>query len=150
MLYEQSQALCLGYRCPDTLHREGVLGTDIDESMRGSHGKTRYCHAFHNSVRVAFQHAAIHECARITFVRVANDKLGAARRFGNCRPLQTGRKTRSTAASQPTANHLFYDSCRGHHSQCVVQRLISALGNVIFDTFRIDLAAFSKTIFADV
>jgi hypothetical protein len=36
---------------------------------------------------------------------------------------------------------LFNDPCRGHHSQGVVKGLIATFGYVIFDTFRIDLAA---------
>jgi len=45
---------------------------------------------FNHALRVAFEHAAIHESARVAFVAIADDVFQIATGFGHGAPLQAG------------------------------------------------------------
>ncbi len=98
-------------------------------------------HAFEHAVRVALQHAAVHERAGIAFVRVADDIFFRAGRFGDRAPFEAGGKARAAATAQAAFDHGFNDLLRRHFVQHLVQRLIAVRRDVAFDAFRIHDAA---------
>ena len=72
---EQTVLLCLADGHLQAADGQRVFGTNIDESLVRTDRVTRNRHSFEDCVRIAFEHASVHEGAGITFVTVANDKL---------------------------------------------------------------------------
>ena len=61
---QQAQALGLPDGSAQALDRQRIFGAHIDVAFRRAHRIGRNQHAFEHAMRIAFQHAAIHECAR--------------------------------------------------------------------------------------
>ena len=59
-----------------------IFGPHVDEAPAGADGVRGDHHAFHHAVRIAFEHAAVHERAGIAFVGVANHVFHVA--FAHC------------------------------------------------------------------
>ena len=97
-------------------------------------------HAFNYTLRIAFQNAAIHECARVALVAVADHVLHVAGCFGNRAPLQSARIPAAAASAQAACCDLVDDAIRCHVSQGGHQCPVSIAGNIIVDLLRIDLA----------
>src|SRR5690606_34304962 len=66
-------------------------------------------HALDHGVRVALQHAAVHERTGITLVGVADHVLGCIRHGARDRPLLAGRKTRASPSTQAGGKHFLDD-----------------------------------------
>ena len=62
------------------LDGQRILGAHVDVALLRAHGVGRDRHALQHAVRIAFEHAAIHERAGIAFVRVADHVLLLCRR----------------------------------------------------------------------
>jgi len=92
-------------------------------------------------VRIALQHAAIHESAGIALVGVANDvfhvAFGLAREF----PFAPGGESRPAAAAQAGGPHRLDHRVGIVLLQDAGQSLIAVPRNVIFDPLRVDRAA---------
>ena len=55
------------------LDGEGVFAAHVDVALVSPDGITGDGHTFEYAVRIALQNAAIHECAGVAFIGVAND-----------------------------------------------------------------------------
>ena len=64
-----------------------IFGAHVDEALVRAHRVGRDGHAFQHAVRIAFQHAAVHERAGVALVGVADDVFLRARR--SWRPCPT-------------------------------------------------------------
>ena len=69
------------------LDRQRILGAHIDVALGRADRVGRDQHAFEHAMRIAFEHAAIHERAGIAFVGVADDVFLRADRLS--RPCST-------------------------------------------------------------
>ena len=73
---QQLLALRQADGCLEPRYCQRVFGSNIDIAFTRTHRVGRNGHALQHPVRIAFQHGAIHECARIAFVGVAHHHLG--------------------------------------------------------------------------
>ena len=92
-------------------------------------------------MRVALQYAAVHERARIPFVRIADHVFLRAGCLGNRRPLETGRVTRTAATAQPALENRVEHFLGGHFAQHVVQRLVAIRRDIRLNALRVHDAA---------
>ncbi len=89
-------------------------------------------------MRVAFENGAVHKCARIAFVRVADNVLGVAGVLGGEAPLNAGGETCTTTAADAGSLHQFDNRLRGHLAEALGQALVTASGNIGINVLRID------------
>jgi hypothetical protein len=137
VLAEQPALAHLGEGDSEAPNRQRVLGADVDDAFACPDGVSGDEHAFQHRVRVALQHAAVHERARVAFVRIADQVLRRSRRLAGKPPLQPGREPGSAAAPQAGGEHLF-DHRLGLHSEGLLQALIAARGEVVIHVLGID------------
>ena len=102
-------------------------------------------HAFHDGVRIAFQNGTIHECARVTFVSIADDILLIARLILLELPLKACREARATASAETGSLHDVNNFLRGLFREHMVQGFISVDADILIDILRIDAAAVSES-----
>ena len=137
--------------CPGLLQRgfqplygQRVFGADVYVPTLGTDRETGDDHAFDDSVRIAFEDAAVHERAGIALVGVADDELLVALGVASELPLAPSRKPGPATAAKPRGPHrldhflgvvIFNDSGKG---------LVAVAGDVVLDSLRIDLAAVAK------
>ncbi len=90
---------------------------------------------------IAFEHAAVHERARVAFVGVADHVLDAAAvRLGHRAPLQAGGVARPAAPAQAALDDLVDHLHRRHLGQRIQQGGVAVLRDVVLDPLRIDAA----------
>ncbi len=100
----------------EILHSQRVFGADVHVSLARADGIRADDHALDDAVWIAFHHRAIHECARVAFVGVADDVACPnglhvlAAEF----PLETGRKARAAAPTE-TGRFDFDNDLLGRH-----------------------------------
>ena len=82
------------------LDGDRILFADIDISVLAAHGIGAEQHPFHHGMGVAFQNGAIHKCAGVAFVRVADGILGTTIGLAGEFPFETGGETGAAAASE--------------------------------------------------
>ena len=82
------------------LDGQRVFAAHVNVALLRADGVAGDRHAFEHAVRVAFEHAAIHERAGIAFVRVADHVLGGRDLLRHQLPLQTGGIARAAAPAQ--------------------------------------------------
>ena len=139
---QQAQLLGLLDGDGEPVHGHGVLGADIDVALGRAGGHARDDHALDDLVRVALHAGAVHECAGVALVAVADDVLdGLFRMCRDLRPLAPGREARAAAAAQAGIAHGLDDLVRLHLEQGLGQRAVAADGQVLLDGFRVDVAA---------
>ena len=89
---------------------------------------------------IAFEHAAIHERARIAFVGVADDILLRAYRFRDRAPLQPGWVSSTAASAQAAFGDLVDHLARGHLRQRFDQSGVAVCGDIVLNAVRVDYA----------
>ncbi len=70
---EETIGFCLCDRVLETLDRQRVLGTEIYIRFGSADTVSGNAHAFNQAVRIALDDGAIHECARVAFVGIADE-----------------------------------------------------------------------------
>ncbi len=80
-----------------------ILAADVDVALLGPDRVGGDGHPFEHAVRIALEHAAVHEGAGVALVGVADDVLALGRLLGDGGPLQPGRIAGAAAAAQPAA-----------------------------------------------
>src|SRR5262249_17246277 len=68
---QKSELLGLLDGSTQALDRQRIFCADIDKSAVSSDCVSRNRHSLEHPLRVALEHAAIHECARVTFIGIA-------------------------------------------------------------------------------
>ena len=118
-----------------------ILGPHINESLIGPHRISGDGHAFEYGMRIALEHAAVHERTGIALVGIADDVFFGAGRFGDGAPLQAGRESGTAAAAQSAADDGFDHALGILLGERVEQRGVAVGGDVTFDALGIDDAA---------
>ena len=129
---------------PQSGDRDGILGADIDIAVVGTDRVGHDGHAFQDRVRVTFQNGTVHKCARVTFVRVADDILFVTRLVFLKLPFDAGGESRAAASAQTGGLDLINDILGAHGLENFMKRLIAADANVLVDVLGIDLAAVAQ------
>ena len=93
---------------------------------------------------VALKNGAIHERARISLVRIADDIFLIA--GGRCAetPFHSCRETAASTPSKPGLFHLVNHRCRGHLDKTLSQSLVSVSGDVLVNIVRVDIPAVAQ------
>lgn len=95
-------------------------------------------------MRVSFEDGAVHECAGIAFVGIADDELFTFRLIGGELPLPAGREAAAAASAQARGDDGFDHLLRLHLRQRGRECGIAALGNVLFDFLGVDPAGVAQ------
>ncbi len=140
------KALCVGLLDGNLqpLNGLGILGSNINVAFVRADGVAGDEHAFQNGMRVAFQNAAIHERAGISFVGIADDKLAVAWGQAGEAPLHPGGEAGSPTAPQTRVDHDTNQGVGRELLHGILDCFVAALGNIIVDRFRIDETAVAK------
>jgi len=144
ILSQQPHFPCLLDAQPQRADGNWVFSPAVDISLVAANCVSSNCHSLNHSMRIAFQNAAVHECTRITLIRVADEVLGGSSRGAGKRPFFGSGETCTTPATQ-TGFHDFIDHIfRRHFCQHFCKCHVPVFGNIIFNVLRIDLAAITK------
>ena len=95
-------------------------------------------------MRVALQYAAVHKCARVTLVRITDNIFFIALGVFSKLPFHTGREAATTTTAQAGFFNLVHNLLRSHLRNSLSQCLITAYGDIFFNSFRVDSAAVSQ------
>ena len=126
---------------------DGVLVPDVHKALFASDGARADDHSLEHGMRIAFDDAAIHESARISFVGVADQNgihLAVLRRVTAGFPFHAGREAAAAASPQPGSLDFGDDLLRSHLEESLFQRRVAVDRDVVVDLFRIDDAAVAE------
>jgi len=112
---------------------DGIFCAAVDIPLTGANRVGGNDHAFDDRVRIAFQHAPVHESAGVAFVRVADNIFDIAGSLTGEAPLETGGEASAAPAAQLGIQHDLNDLFRAHLGQYFAKRLVTVIGNVVFD-----------------
>ena len=135
---QQTRLFRVGHGLAQVLDRERVLGPHVDEPLLGADRAGRDDHPLDHRVGVALQDAAVHECAGVAFVRVADQVLRAALGRPAKSPLDSGREPGAAAASEPGGLHLLDDLLGRHLPQGLGLSLIPVLLEIVLEARGVD------------
>ena len=122
------------------LDGQRILGAHIDEALAGSDRVGGDGHAFDHALRIAFEHAAVHECTRVALVSIADHILLHTDGFGHRAPLEAGGVSAASAPAQSAPGDLLNHRLWVHLRENVHERQVAAPADEFVDLFRIDLA----------
>ena len=108
-----------------------VFFANVDDGLLGANRICRNENAFQNAVRIRFHQHAIHEGARIAFIRIADDDFVFAFGFQGHAPFFTRRKTTAATAAQFGGLQNLNDLFRSHGAG-LFQCGETAMGAVVF------------------
>ena len=128
----------------EPLDRQRILGAHVGEALRAADGEAGDGHGLDHAVRIAFEKAAIHECARIALVAVAEHVLHVALGLAAEIPLEAGGEAGAAAPAQTRVLDLLDHLLRRHRGQRLAQRRIAAMGEIVVDLQWIDDAAVTQ------
>ena len=123
------------------MHGQRVLGADVDDTFTGAGDVGADDHAFQQGLRVALDLVAVHVGAGIALVRVADDVLGVALGLAQELPLAAGGEAGAAAPAQLGGLDLLDHRFRIAVDEYLVQRLVTAHGDVLLDVVRADQPA---------
>ena len=132
--------LSLADRRLQVFDRQRIFGPHVDVAQRGSHRIAGDGHTLQHAVRIAFEHAAIHEGARVALITIADDILAIAVGLGDHAPFQAGGKAGPAPAAQTAAQHLLDDLAGRKLGKGFQQPFVAVGANVVPDLLRIDPA----------
>ena len=95
-------------------------------------------------MRVALKDRAIHKCARVAFVGIADNIFLVGLALAGNFPFQSGWEPSATTATETAFFHFFDNLGWGHFGQTFCQGSIPIARNVFFDVFRIDKPAVTQ------
>ncbi len=111
---EQTKAARLFHRQVHCAHGDGVLSAAVNVALPRSNRVRGNNHPLNDRVRVAFEHAAIHESTRITLICVADDILDVAGSLSGKAPLEAGGEARAASSAQLGIQNFLDDVFRAH------------------------------------
>ncbi len=128
----------------DPLDRHRVFGPHVKEPLPGADGEAADDHSFDHVQRIALQHAAVHERARVALVGVADEVAGRVGRRRSHLPLLPGGIAAAAAAAQLRAGDFLDHPLRVVLLQHLGQGLEAAVVEVFFDALGIDDAVVAQ------
>ena len=125
--------------------RKGIFGADIYVALGGSAGYARDYHALYHSVRIALHDRAVHECAGIALVAVADDVFdGCFLMSRYLSPLLAGREAAAASAAQDGVGYFLDDILRLHIKKRLFKGGIAAGCYVFLNALGVYVAAVLK------
>ena len=97
-------------------------------------------HSLNDSMWIAFQHMAVHECTWVAFVCVADNILGVAFCLTTQFPLSTGWEPGASATTQIGFLDICNDLVWGHLKERFLQRFVSTYRQIVLNFARINQA----------
>ena len=82
------------------VHRQRILGADVNDALGGAHGIAADDHAFEQRVRIAFDLVAVHVRAGVAFVGVADQVFLVGFGLGEKVPFVAGQEPGAAAAAK--------------------------------------------------
>ena len=95
-------------------------------------------HPFYHAVRIAFHHAAVHKCARITLITIADHIFNFFILRQHLRPFPSGGKSAAAAPAQRRLRHFVHNLLRRHIEQSLCHRSVSAHRYVLLNGFGVN------------
>ena len=124
---EYAVLLIVPYRELQPFDREGIFCADIDVALGGSAGYARDYHALYHPVRITLHDRAVHECAGIALVAVADNVFdGCFFMSRYLSPLLAGREASAASAAQDGVGYFLDDVLRLHIKKCFLKCGITA------------------------
>ncbi len=124
--------------------RQRILGANVDEAVLCANGIGANDHPFEHGMRITFQYTAVHECAGVPLIGVADDEFWRSRSLATGFPFVSGRESPTSSASQARSLDFSNDLLRFHRSQDFDESRVTSDGNVILDLARIKQLALTK------
>ena len=121
------------------LHRQGILGADVDIPLRAAGSRTGDHHALDHAVGVALHNALIHESAGVALVAVAHDVLHIGHIAPHALPLAPGREASAASSAEARVRDLRADLRVGHLKQRLLQCLIAAQRQIFLQILGVGL-----------
>ena len=125
---------------PQSLDCDGILGSDIEITVLCTDRVTGDDHSLDDRKGISLEDRAVHECARVTFVTVADDVLLIARRVECELPLASGRESAAAPSSETAGQDLVHDILLAH-GKCLLQTLETTHSEALVDVLGIDDSA---------
>ena len=144
ILAEEAEFPRLLDRLAQTHDSSRILRTYIEITILCADRVTRNHHTLDDCKRIALENGTIHECTRVTFVTVADDKLLIALGTIGKLPFTAGRESAAATSAETGSKH-FIDDFLARHGQRTLQTLERAIADRFIDIFRIDDAAAVKS-----
>ena len=142
VIAQQTVSLVISDRHFKTLDCQRILRTDIDVAFLGAGGYAGNYHALDHPVRITFHYGAVHKCAGVALIAVADDVLhGSVLVSCNLRPLFAGGEARAASAAQTRLRYLGNYLVRSHVKQRLFKCGISAFGYIFLGTLGVYMAA---------
>jgi len=139
MVAEQPLFIGLFQGGPHVRNGQRIFIPDIQNSLGRPGRISADQHSFQNTVRIAFQNAAVHVGTRIAFIRVTHEKFmfspGSLREEP---PLDSRGESRPTAPAQPGPDNLFHHPVRIAFFHNLDESGIPSVFNITFHAHRID------------
>ena len=119
------------------LHRQRVFCPDVNQGFVCANRARRDDQPLQHAMWIALHHAAIHECARVSLVRVANNVFLALGLCPGGFPLAPGGETAAATTSQARARNLLANLFRRHLEEGLLRRRIAPLVHILVNALRI-------------
>ncbi len=123
---------------------QGVFGSDVDDAGVSADCVAADGHGFEDGVGVALQDSAVHECAGVAFVSIADHVLLTLGLGGRKLPFFASREAGAAAAAQVGVKHGLGDFLRLHRCQHLGQSLVAVPEDIVFDSFGVDAASVAQ------
>ena len=122
-------------------NRHGVLSTDIDVALIGANSISCNHHALDELEGIALHNGAVHKCAGVALVTVADNVALGFLLAGNLLPLASCGETAAATAAQTALVNFIYYILRAHFKQSLTQSLEAAVCQILVQRREIQLAA---------
>ena len=121
--------------------RQRIFGANVEDRLAGSDRARGDRHALDDAIRERLEQHAVHECARVAFVAVADDVLRIAGGFLRLLPLDVRRKTAAATPAQSAPAHFVDDRRRIEFVQAASQGHKAIVPQVLVQIQGIQVAA---------
>ena len=144
MLAQQAQLLGFFDGGLETRHGQRILGADIDIALVTPGGASGDHHALEHGVGVALHDGAVHECAGVALVAVADDVFLLCLLAARAVPLAPGGEAAAAAPAQTGGDDLLTDLLIRHLEERALKARVAALGDVLLNVLGVARTAVFK------
>ena len=123
---------------------EGVLGTNVNQTLGGTDGVAADGHGLDDAVGVALEDGTVHEGTGVALVGVADNVLLVSAVLGAEFPLQAGGEAGAATAAEAGGFHDVDDLLGGHLGEALGETLVAAAGDALLDVLGIHETAVAQ------